>query len=120
AAAECTPRRHAAKETTDSRQESSALRSQGQSRLRSSVFFQGQQGAAILDTIAQHGDGDVVAAVFPLVANLVRQPPDRRVVEENRLDQRLQQVDEVVVSANVGKLVRYNGFQLRRRKPGDD
>jgi len=43
---------------------------------------------------------------LPFTANLVRQPPDRRMVEENRLDQRLQQVDEVVVPANVGKLAR--------------
>src|SRR5205809_17370 len=99
-----------AKEPTHPRQERSALCPYRQSRLGSAVFFQRQQGAAILDTITQHGDCDVVAAVLPFVANLARQPPDRRMVKEARLDQCLQQVDEVVMPPNMGKLVRKNGI----------
>jgi hypothetical protein len=36
---------------------------------------------------------DVVAAVFARFADLCGYPPDRRVIKEQRLDDRLQQVD---------------------------
>ncbi len=70
----------------------------------------------VADWIAAQRDGDVVAAVLALRANAVREPPHRRMVEEQRLDDRLQHVDGVVVPANVRQLVRENRFDLRRRQ----
>ena len=37
-------------------------------------------------------------------------------VEEQCLDQRLEQIDQIIVAANVGQLVGQDRFQLRRRQ----
>ncbi len=48
-----------------------------------------------------------------------REPPHGRVIEQQRLDQRLQQVDEIVVAADVRELVRENRLELLRRQAGE-
>ena len=70
----------------------------------------------VADWIAAQCDGDVIAAVFALHADPIREPPDRRVIKEQRLDNGLQHVDRVVVAANVRELVREDRFDLRRRQ----
>ena len=64
--------------------------------------------------IAAEADREVIAAVLALDADPAREPPDRRVIEEQRLDERLQQVDEVVVTTDVRELVREDRFELLR------
>jgi hypothetical protein len=68
------------------------------------------------EPIAAHVDGEIVAAVLTLFAHLRGNPPDRRVVEQQRLNHRLQQIDQVIVTTNVCKLVGEDGFKLLRRQ----
>ena len=74
------------------------------------------QRAGVGDRIAAQADREIVAAVLALDADAARQPPHRGVIEEQRLDQRLQQVDEIVVAADVRELVREDRFELLRRQ----
>ena len=67
--------------------------------------------------IAADRDRQIVAAVLALGAHFGRHPPHGRVIEEQRLDDRLQQVDEIVVPPHVRELVRENRFELLRRQP---
>ena len=54
---------------------------------------------------ARHFGSELVGDLLALDADAVRQPPHDRVVEQHGLDRVLQQVDEVVVAADVGELV---------------
>ena len=67
--------------------------------------------------ITAHRDRQIVAAVLALVPHAGGDPPHRRVVEQQRFDRRLDQVDEVVVPAHVGQLVREQGLELQRGEP---
>jgi hypothetical protein len=71
-----------------------------------------REGPCVDDGIAAEADGEIVAAVLALVSNAPRQPPHRRVIKEQRFDEGLQQVHEVVVAADVRELVRDDGFDL--------
>ena len=53
--------------------------------------------------------------MLPLLTNLLGDPPDAGVVEQQRLDDRLQKVYGVVVAADVRDLVRQDHLQLRNR-----
>ncbi len=53
-----------------------------------------------------------VAAVLPLAAHPARDDPHRRVEEQRRLDQSLEQVDQVVPSAHVYQLVDQDHLEL--------
>ncbi len=55
--------------------------------------------------VAARLDRDFVAAVLAFRTHARGHPPDRRVIEQHRLGQRLQQVDEVVVAADVSQFV---------------
>ena len=68
--------------------------------------------------IAAQAHREIVAAVLALDADPARQPPHRRVIEQQRLDERLQQVDEVVVTPDVRELVREDRLELVRRQAG--
>jgi hypothetical protein len=68
------------------------------------------------DPVARDGEGQVVAAVLPLGPDAARHPPGRRVVEEQRLDHALKQVDQVIVAQHVGQLVRQQRFEMCRRQ----
>ena len=46
-------------------------------------------------------------------------PPDGRVIEQQRLDDGLQEVDDVVVTPDMCQLVRDERFDLRRRQAGE-
>ena len=50
----------------------------------------------------------------------MRHPPHGGVVEEDRLDQRLGQIDEVVVPPNMGQLVGQDRLKLRGGHSSDD
>ena len=47
-------------------------------------------------------------------------PPDGRVVEQDRLGQGLHEVDEAVAAADVGELVSQKRIELGRRQPGGE
>lgn len=68
--------------------------------------------ARIDDRVAGGGDGEIVAAILPLDADPAGDPPDGRVVEEQGLSRALDQVDEVVVAADVRELVREQRLDL--------
>jgi hypothetical protein len=59
-----------------------------------------------------------VAAQLALAAHLTRQPPNRRVKKQHRLQRTLQQVHPQIVPPNVRQLMRQHGFHHRRRQFG--
>lgn len=63
--------------------------------------------------VAGHLHRHIVAAQLPLDPKTVRDPPHCRVIEEQRLGHHLTDVDEVVVAADVRKLVSEYRIQLR-------
>src|SRR5262249_47762234 len=73
--------------------------------------------AGINQSVAADLNRDIVAAMFSLLAYLSRQAPDRRVIKKKYLDRRLQQVYQVIISADVRKFVRDDGFKLAGREP---
>src|SRR4030095_11980152 len=73
----------------------------------------------IRHSIAAGLDHHVVAAVLAFDSNLPRAPPDRRMVEEKRFDERLQHVDEVIMPAHMSELVGENGSEVRRSQTGN-
>jgi hypothetical protein len=65
-------------------------------------------------------DDEVVAAGFALEAHARGDVPGGRVEEEEGLRDRLKEVDEVVVAADVGELVGEDGAELVGGKAGDE
>ena len=79
-------------------------------------MFERGERARVQEHVARQGhDRRVVARVLPLGAQAAREPPRRRVVEEQDFRRRLQKVDQVVVAPYVRQLVREHGLQLPRR-----
>ena len=76
----------------------------------------GGERAGVGDDVAAGSHREIVAAVFALLPDLPADPPDRRVVEEQGLDARLHEVDEIVVPANVRELVGEQELDLIRRQ----
>lgn len=58
--------------------------------------------------VADRRNRQVIAAALAIRANASRQPPDARMIEEQRFDRRLQHVDDRVVTTDVGDFVRQN------------
>jgi len=57
-------------------------------------------------------DGEIITAQLAFVTNARRDPPNRRVIEKERLHDHLQDIDEIIVPANVRDLVREQCFEL--------
>jgi len=76
--------------------------------------FEVRERVRVRDGIAAEADGKIVAAVLALDPDPARDPPHRRVVEEQRLDDGLEQVHQVIVPADVRKFMRENRLELRR------
>ncbi len=83
----------------------------GEGRIGLAVLFDVDQGTRIDHAIATELGGEIVAAVLSFDANLAGNPPDRGVIEEQRVDGGLQQIDEVIVAADMGQFVRQQSFQ---------
>ena len=62
---------------------------------------------------------DVVATVPTRLTNPRRHPPDRRMKEQQRLPNRLQQVDGIVAAADMGQLVREKRLDLAGRQAAE-
>jgi hypothetical protein len=96
----------------------SAGRGHRQQRDIGSPRFERGERFRVGDGVAAHAHRHFIAAVLALGANPLREPPHRGVIEEQRLGDGLQQVDKVVVTADVRQFVRENRFHLRRRQRG--
>ena len=111
-------RRGQAEKTAHPRQKRSTGDRHGKGRPCAAELLEIGERARVRDAIAAELDREIVAAVLALNPDSVREPPDRRVIEEQRFDDRLQQVDEVVVPPHVGQFVRDHRLELRGRQPG--
>ena len=73
-----------------------------------------QERAGEESRVAAQLHGDVVAALLALQPDPTRDPPDRRVIEEQGLNRCLNKIDQIVTSADMSKLVSQQSFQLLR------
>ena len=96
-------------------QRSAGRRQRHVGRHRAPGFELGER-LRVADRVTADRDRDVVAAVLALHPNPVRHPPHCRMVEQQRLGDRLQHVHRVVVAADVRELVREDRLDLRRRQ----
>ena len=81
--------------------------------------FQLRQGARIGEGIAVDARRPVVATQLALRANVAGHPPDRGMVEQQRLDDALQDVDQIIVAADVRQFVKQKRFHLFGRQSGE-
>ena len=81
-------------------------------------LFQNQQRAREDGFVVDEFQREIVATQLSLVPNAIRQPPDRRVIEEQCLGHDLQRIDQPIVPENVSQLVSDDRFQLSRRQSG--
>ena len=85
-----------------------------------SALFNASLAARITDDLfGRVLRGDVIAAVFPFLADLGRDPPDRGVIKQEGLDPDLDEVDQIVVPPDVRELVGQECIDLRSREPGE-
>ena len=110
-------RRGCAEQPAHAQQERAAVCRQRERRPLTKRLEIGKR-AGVGDRITTQADGEVVAAVLALRANASRQPPDGGVIEEQRLDERLQEIDQIVVAPDVRELVRQNRLELLGRQAG--
>ena len=111
-------RRRRAEQPANPLQERAAVRGQRERHPLTERLEIGKR-AGIGHRIATQADREVVAAVLALGADASRQPPDRGVIEEQRFDERLQEVDQVVVASDVRELVRQERLELPGRQAGE-
>jgi len=76
------------------------------------------QGLHVSDPFAGRGDGEFITAHFPFQADLPRNPPHRRMVEQQSLHQPLNEIDPQIPTADVRQLMRNDGFEHTRREFG--
>src|SRR5262249_56777343 len=81
-------------------------------------LFHFKQGPGVGERIAAHRHGQIITTMFPLLTNPSRDPPDRGVIKEQGFDHSLQQIDQVIVAANVRQFVSDDRLQLLRRQSG--
>src|SRR5207248_3126006 len=80
-------------------------------------FLHQREGTSILDSIATEQHGHVIAAMFAFCANTFVQPPDRGMVEEQRLNTNLEYVHKGIEPLNVRQFVSDHGLKLVFGKP---
>ena len=101
-------------QTANAMEQRSAAGGEYELHRRAAMLLEIRKRARIRHRVAAQTHGEIVAAVLPLTADTVREPPHNGVVEEQGLEQGLQKIDEIVVPADVRELVRENGFHLQR------
>ena len=87
--------------------------------MRGAVLLQVGKCADVGEGVAANGHGDVIAAEFSFVAEVAGDPPHGWVVEEERFGDALQNVDQVIVAADVSEFVGEQGFDLFGGKSGE-
>ncbi len=70
------------------------------------------EGFGVLDFVAGQFHSGGIATGLTFDANLATDPPNGRVEEQQRLDDHLAEVDEIVEPADVGQFVREDGAQI--------
>src|ERR1700684_539405 len=82
--------------------------------MRRAVRFQLRQSARISERISTDRYGHIVAAQLALGAYVPRHPPDRGMVEQQSFGGALQNVDQIIVPANVRQLMQQQRLQMLR------
>ena len=70
--------------------------------------------ARIAERIARTSDHQIVTAVLALLAHHARYPAHDGVIEEQRFDDHLQEIDEVVVAPHMCELVHHDELEVPR------
>jgi len=100
----------------DAFQQRTVAGAQGKPRGGVTQLLEIDQRPGVGELVSGEFDGDVVAAVLALVADLPRDPPHGGVIEEQGLGDDLEQVDQVVASPDVGQLVGQDALALPDRQ----
>ena len=95
-----------------------AVQSHGEPHLTGAVLLEVKQRAGIDDGIGTDLQGQIVAAQLALVANAAADPPDCRVEEEERFNQRLHEVPKEVGAAHMRELMRQYNLKFFRTEQG--
>jgi hypothetical protein len=107
-------------QATNAIDQPSPARTQGQRGAGPSQILEVGQRRDIRKPISTGVDDDVVAAVFTLDADLPRAPPHGRVIEQQRFNRCLPEVDEIVVPPDVSELVCDHGLEVGDWQSADD
>ena len=110
-AAHSSAQRFQAEHADDALGERTAVRRHGEDRSAAPLFHQ-REGARIFDGVAAESDGHVIAAVLAFGANSFIEPPDRGMVEEQRLHANLENVYKRIEAPDVRQFVRDHQLQL--------
>ena len=106
-------------ETADAANERSIVSGEDGFEVRRPSRFQLGQGAGVSEDVARRGHGQIVAAMLAFDADLAGEPPYGGMVEEQTLGDALQQVDQVIVTADMRQLVRQQRLHVIWRKAGE-
>ena len=82
-------------------------------------MFERGQGGRVDAGVAGEFHYHIVTAVFAFLARYARGPPDGRVVEQEAFDEALEQVDQIVVAADVRQFVDEDALDLSGRQIGE-
>jgi len=93
-------------QTPNAVQQTSATRGQRPADRRRTQLFQGCQGLRVIDAIPAPGDGHVIATVLPFLAHPLGYPPHRRMIEQQRFQQALQPINQVIIAPDVRQFMR--------------
>jgi len=85
----------------------------GEGQFGDADLFHFYERVRVFDGVTAQGYGNIVAAMFPLVTDLAANPPNGRMVEQQRLDGGLDETNEIVVAADMRKLIGEEGADLR-------
>ncbi len=111
---------HARKQHAAAGAERRHRRAETAARLALNPFFEIGQRARVGEALAAaDAEHEIVAALLALLAHVRADPVHRRVIEQQRFDDDLDEVGDVVEAAHVSELVRENQFDLRRRKSAE-
>ena len=78
-----------------------------------------RKSGGVLVRIFRDGNNQVIAAFFALDANHPRNPPSRRVIEQQAFRETLEQVHEIVVAFDMHQFVKQDRFDLSGWKAGE-
>lgn len=98
-------------QTRDASDERTTVGGHSQSRTLPPLFHECER-SGVFDGIAADGERSVIAAIFAFGADAFVQPPDGRMIEEQRLGGDLKKINEAIEAANVGELVGNDSGEL--------
>ena len=107
-------------QSSDSRKKDTTAGRHRECGVRLAHFFDGRQRCGVGQAVATDLHGQIIAAVLAFAPHLTGKPPDGRMVEQQSLDDDLQEIDQVIVAADMGQFVGEDCFELCRRKTRED